>query len=90
MRLREALEKIIEKQQELNLILVRLTTTVEEHEKRSTNLEKHVSLLENKVEKVQKHVDMVNGFARIFTGLIIALGGMIGIIAALKKLIQFL
>lgn len=90
MRLRDTLDKIVDKQHELNLILVRLTSTVEEHVKRSDALEKHVSLIEAEMDKVKTHVDMVNGFAKICAWSIVVGGGLIGIVAALQKLIALL
>lgn len=101
MRLRETLDKIIDKQHELNLILVRLTSTVEEHVKRSNALEKQMDLNAIKVEqdkaivqieldKLQTHVDMINGFAKICAWSVVVGGGMIGILVALQKLLTLL
>ena len=101
MRLRDTLEKIIEKQHELNLILVRLTSTVEEHVKRSDNLERHVDQTAAKLEaeskemkveldEVRRHVAMVNGFAKICAWAVVVIGGLIAIVVSLQKLISFL
>jgi hypothetical protein len=92
MRLRETLDKLIEKQHELNLTLSRLTDTVEYHVKRSDALEKQVTLIEldlrSDLEKVKEHVNMVNGFAKIAMGLLAVLGGLIGTAVAIYEIFK--
>jgi hypothetical protein len=92
MRLRETLDKLIEKQHELNLTLARLTDTVEQHVRRSDNLEKHVNqvdeMLRNELNDVKEHVTMVRGFARIAMGLLAVLGGLIGTAVAIYEIFK--
>lgn len=92
MRLRETLDKLIEKQHELNLTLARLTDTVEQHVRRSDNLEKHVNqvdeMLRNELNDVKEHVTMVRGFARIAAGLLAVLGGLIGTAVAIYEIFK--
>ncbi len=92
MRLRQTLDKLIEKQHELNLTLARLTDTVEHHVERSDNLEKHVNqvdaLLRKELDEVKEHVTMVRGFAKIAAGLFAVMGGLIGTAVAIYEIFK--
>ncbi len=87
MKLKELLDKILEKQDAHNSILERLTATVEVHEKRSTALEQYVKTLEDRVVKHQTYIDRTVGFVKISTGLIITIGGLLGILSYVISLI---
>lgn len=89
MKLRDSLDRLFEKQVELNVILERLTVTVEEHTKRSDALESHVKLLEQKIEDdikpLEAHVNMVKGFAKYSVWVVTIVGGIVAIVVSLIK-----
>ena len=92
-RVLDKLDKLTEKQEEMNQVLVRLTVTVEEHEKRSTNLEKIVnSNLEKedtKFKEVEKKMDKFQTFMDKLGGGVALVGIFSIIISIITTIIKF-
>ena len=81
-RIFDSLEKLNDKQGDMNTTLARLTTTVELHEKRSTNLEKKQDKLEVRVDKTESWIDKVKGAHK----LILILATVVGLSAGIIKI----
>ena len=93
-RVLDKLDRLTEKQEEMNETLVRLTVTVEEHEKRSTNLEKIVSSNlekeDTKFQQVDKKLDKFQTFMDKMGGGVALVGIFSIIISIITTLIKFL
>jgi tetrahydromethanopterin S-methyltransferase subunit G len=89
-RINAKLDKIDERLDKVEQVLVRNTTIMEEHHRRSTTLETHVSKIEGRFYKelgpIKKHVDMVSygvkGIMWVFAGI----SASIGLLLALRQL----
>lgn len=86
---KELLIKLQINQERMTEILNRLTTTVEEHERRSTSLEQLVAL-----EKKQREIDIMSvktsvneDFKSFFRWTIATVGGIIGIVGTVVAVI---
>lgn len=71
-RLEDKIDKIVENVSEINVTLGKQATILDEHVRRSTNLE-------DRVEPLEKHMHMVQG--------VIKLLGLLGIFAAIIEVI---
>jgi len=75
-RLEDKVDKIADSISEINVTLAKQSVILEEHVRRSTNLE-------NRLEPIEKHVHMVSGAMKL-AGLLAILAG---IVEALVKLL---
>lgn len=72
-------EKIAEDQSDMKIIMAKQEISLEEHIKRTSLAEENLSMLRDDFKPVQKHVHMMNGFAKFIT-LSAAVAGVIKII----------
>lgn len=92
MKISEMLLKIWENQEaskeditEIKITLAEQHATLEEHTRRSLANEQAVELLKEHLRPIERHVLMVNAAVKI----ILALGGVIGFVASLLKIVEF-
>lgn len=76
----DKLDRIDRRIDDLTVIAIKNTTILEEHQRRSLALEKHVDLIESRIEPVITHVKTMNLMAKL-----IAAGAALGV--ALKNLL---
>lgn len=75
-RLEDKLDKVIDSQSEMNVTLAKQSVILEEHVKRT-------SLLEAKIEPIERHVHMVNGVSKF----LVLVGVFIAIIEGVIKIL---
>lgn len=92
MKISEMLLKIWENQEDskrditdIKVILAEQHVTLEEHTRRSLANEEAVELLRQTIKPIETHVLMVNTIVKV----ILSIGGVIGFIASLLKVIEF-
>lgn len=66
-RLADKLEKMVDRQNEMNVILARLTSSVEEHVRRSNLLEAEIAIGRSEMIPLKQHVDFMNAAAQTIT-----------------------
>ena len=75
-----SIERIDSNLDSINITLAKQEVSLTEHVKRSNNLEKHVEILETKVDDVKTKVNYGEGALKIFGIISIAIGATAGLI----------
>lgn len=86
-RLLDTSEKISDRQYEMNLTLVRLTTTVEEHVRRTNLLEDEIKTVREDLQPIAAHVTLMQNTGKnvwLLTKIIGIVGAVIGTLLKVK------
>ncbi len=85
--MKKELDKIAERLDTMNTTLVRNTTTLEHHVKRTDILEAAIQSTNGEVQEVQKHVAGVRMVTKVSVAALSAASAIVGIIYVLSRLL---